>query len=272
MILICLLVLFFEVMTLLVTLLFYKTFGAKKSNNLLFDPVDLKLKADVVCLKDGVLDTTLTDDPDCPDIYVSFYNKLPSDTKLDADLANFNEKCTKSICSETDCATLVNDASKAHDTAFKTSLKENCIPTGAENLDLDQCRKTDDKVITSLVDAKDCLDSYDALIELLPNSAAGKKFNQTLLAGEAEALKAFQTKCAKFICNKEDCYQAIIRTAITTYDSALKTTLQEKCKPPTVTAPTPDPAGGKGNNGYLSGTVSIFLLFISSFLASSIIY
>jgi hypothetical protein len=254
-------------MTLFVVFLFSVAFGLKQAANILSGVAKFKPMADVVC----VVDDEPVSDPDdatCPATYVSLYNKLPSTTTLDTDLAAFNEKCLLTICSKPACVTLVNGVNKVYNDAFKTSLKANCLPTAAADLNLDQCRKTDDKVISSLEDADDCLDSYDALIELLPETTTpAKKFNRTLLSTGADAFGAFKTKCAKFVCNKEDCYQAIIRKTISTYDNVLKTTLQETCNPHPATAPP----GGNTGNGYLSGTVNVFLLLTVSFLASLIV-
>jgi hypothetical protein len=202
---------------------------------------EIKIK-NAVCVDEdtGEKLTGLVDTEDCPGTYIDFYKKLPSSTALADDLTAFQTECVATICAKEPCVTLVNAQSVTYNDAFKTSLKTNCIPNAAKTLSLDICRNGDDTLKTTLSDAEDCLASYDALIAALPVSDTTKKLNTSFLTGGETEFSAFLTKCAKPVCNNNDCYAKIVKKSTVTLNAALKATLNSKCDP------HPPPAGDEG--------------------------
>jgi hypothetical protein len=203
--------------------------------------------------------TGLTDLSECPQKYIDLYKKLPSTTPLTSDLAAYAIACPATQCTKPACINIIGGTSINYNAAFKASFKDNCIPIGAANLLLDECRKGDDTKITDLEDKEECIKTYEDLIKLLPDAvSAGKnRFNKSLLEDGATAFTSFVTNCLKSICDKDDCYEAIIKTTPDEYDSVLKKTLTENCNP--------HPTGGDGNNnvGLLSISNNKIILLVT---------
>jgi hypothetical protein len=198
-----------------------------------FRDTRLKPKITDACYDDDVAISTLTDETTCPDAYVALYQALPASTKPTGALSTFATDCEATQCATTGCYNLLvkEPLPTVFDDAFLIAFRTSCAPSGAAALDIDACTKGDGSIPTSVVDQADCLEAYDALIAGLPNPAADRRLNKTFLSTPAELYSAFTTKCLKSICQKTECYKAIIKTTVAATEPTLKQTLSEKCDP-----------------------------------------
>jgi hypothetical protein len=222
---------------------------------------NIQFKA-AVCEKDGVPIEDLADDDGCPATYIALYKKLPSSTDLTTELSSFHTDCVATICAKPTCVTLVNAATITYNEAFKDSLRTTCIPSGAAALSLDSCRNGDETIKTTLSDKESCLASYDALVAALPDADPAKKLNASFLAATQADFDKFLGDCLKSVCNKEECYTAIVESTPTGLNAALKTTLTSKCDPHPQTPPAGDEGIFTKNVHELFSAFGILLSFI----------
>jgi hypothetical protein len=220
-------------------------------------------------LNDGCFDTNGdpisggVDDTTCPQAYLNLYITLPAETPPTDELDAYNTACLKTGCAE-NCHDFLfpSSGTPTFDETFKASFKSKCIPPGAGDLFIDICTKGDDTKATGLKDNDDCVESYEKLLNALPDTANPRNKSSTLLAGEAAALEEFSTKCKNTICSKDACYSAIIKTVPTEFNSVLKDTISKNCNPIT------EESQGGENYGFVYSKCNQFILLFGFVLIS----
>jgi hypothetical protein len=237
-----------------------------------FNNKQIKLNADA-CYDGETLIKDGTDGPGCAQAYVDLYKKLPASVDPTAEVGAYNGACLATGCAET-CHDLFypDGSSVTYDATFKASFKEACIPPGAAALLIDACTKGDDTKVTGLKDDDDCIESYEKLLEVLPDPTNSRNKSRKLLESEGEAFAVFSSKCLNTICSKDACYSAIIKTTPTVFDSVLKDKISKNCNPKTEDSQSgedsqggEDPQGG-GDSGIVFSKCNHFLLLFGLFL------